>query len=307
MCTHIYVYIYACIYTLNSSRGSQQRQPHHRKQPHATSAPRASSLAAPGLSAAGTCHDGLEAALALGGVLPSGALVAQDLVVLGHEGLIGQGAEALGAAEAGVVPVAVLVVHLLGTKQGAGRRERGVPSRRHGPSHQSPSGRAGAPSRSTLSPARPRGRYLGVGADGLAALHARVGAELVEALEAAVVAVLLHVLLSLQVVPAVVAVEFLSHGAHLVAGGTCGGRAGGTNDQREGWSVARGALGRPPRDPGDRRFTVTPATKAPRGESLGPRERESCWAVPTQCCLTEDTGGGGQGFWRARGPKWWGE
>ena len=129
MCTHIYVYIYACIYTLNSGRGSQQHQPHHRKQPHATSALRASSLAALGLSAAGTCHDRLEAALALGGVLPSGALVAQDLVVLGHEGLIGQGAEALGAAEAGVVPVAVLVVHLLGTKQGAGRRERGLPSR----------------------------------------------------------------------------------------------------------------------------------------------------------------------------------
>lgn len=120
-----------------------------------------------------SCYDGLEAALALGVVLPSGALVAQDLVVLGHEGLTGQGLEALGAAEAGVVPVAVLVVHL-----------------------------------------------LGVGANGLAALHTRVGAELVEALEAAVVAVLLHVLLPLQVVPAVVAVELLSHGAYFIAGRT---------------------------------------------------------------------------------------
>ena len=63
-----------------------------------TSALRASSLAAPGLSVAGTCYNGLEAALALGVVLPSGALVAQDLVVLGHEGLTGQGLEALRAA-----------------------------------------------------------------------------------------------------------------------------------------------------------------------------------------------------------------
>lgn len=120
------------------------------------------------------CHDGLEAPLALGGILASGALVAQDLVVLGHKGLIGQGVKALGAAEAGVVPVAVLVVHL-----------------------------------------------LGVSADGFAALHAGVGAELVEALQAAVVAVLLHVLLSLQRVPAVVAVKLLGHGAYLVAGGAC--------------------------------------------------------------------------------------
>ena len=117
MCTHIFRYIYACIYTLNSSISSPRLQPHPRKQPLATSALRASSLAAPGLSVAGTCYNGLEAALALGVVLPSGALVAQDLVVLGHEGLTGQGLEALRAAEAGVVPVAVLVVHLLGTEQ----------------------------------------------------------------------------------------------------------------------------------------------------------------------------------------------
>ena len=117
MCTHIFRYIYACIYTLNSSISSPRLQPHPRKQPLATSALRASSLASPGLSVAGTCYNGLEAALALGVVLPSGALVAQDLVVLGHEGLTGQGLEALRAAEAGVVPVVVLVVHLLGTEQ----------------------------------------------------------------------------------------------------------------------------------------------------------------------------------------------
>lgn len=64
-----------------------------------------------------TCHDLLEAALALEGVLPCGALVAQDLVVLGHKGLTGQGVKALGTAEAGVMPVAILIVHLLETKQ----------------------------------------------------------------------------------------------------------------------------------------------------------------------------------------------
>lgn len=120
-----------------------------------------------------SCHNGLEAPFALGGVLPSGTLVAQYLVVLGHKGLAGQGVKALGTAEAGVVPVAVLVVHL-----------------------------------------------LGVCANGLAALHTGVGTELVKALQAAVVAILLHILLPLQRVPAVVAVEFLSHGAHLIAGGT---------------------------------------------------------------------------------------
>lgn len=78
----------------------------------------------------------------------------------------------------------------------------------------------------------PHGRYLGVSADGFAALHAGVGAELVEALQAAVVAVLLHVLLSLQRVPAVVAVKLLGHGAYLVAGGACGGQGGRTNEMR---------------------------------------------------------------------------
>lgn len=120
-----------------------------------------------------SCHNGLEAPFALGGVLPSGTLVAQDLALLGHEGLIGQGVKALGTTEAGVVPVAVLVGHL-----------------------------------------------LGVGTNGLAAFHTGVGAELVKTLQAAVVAILLHVLLPLQGVPAVVAIELLSHSAHLIAGGT---------------------------------------------------------------------------------------
>lgn len=66
--------------------------------------------------------------------------------------------------------------------------------------------------------------YLGVRTDGFAAFHTGVGAELVKALQAAVVAILLHVLLPLQGVPAVVAIKLLSHGAHLVPGGTYGGK-----------------------------------------------------------------------------------
>lgn len=120
-----------------------------------------------------SCHNRLEAPFALGGILTSGALVAQDLVVLGHKGLIGQRAMALVTVEASFVPVAVLIMQLLGIRT-----------------------------------------------DGLAALCTGVGAELVKAPQAAVVAVLLHVLLSLQGIPTVVTVEFLSHGAHLVAGGT---------------------------------------------------------------------------------------
>lgn len=69
------------------------------------------------VAGASTCHNGLEAPFAPGGVLPSGALVAQDLAILGHKGLTGQGVKALGAAEAGVVPVAILIMHLLDIKQ----------------------------------------------------------------------------------------------------------------------------------------------------------------------------------------------
>lgn len=73
--------------------------------------------------------------------------------------------------------------------------------------------------------------YLGVCTDGLAAFHTGVGAELVKALQAAVVAILFHVLLPLQGVPAVVAVKLLSHGAHLVPGGTYGDKQKKTNDE----------------------------------------------------------------------------
>lgn len=75
--------------------------------------------------------------------------------------------------------------------------------------------------------ARGDAHYLGVRTDGLAAFHTGVGTELVKAFQAAVVAILLYILLPLQGVPAVVAVKLLRHGAHLIAGGTCGGKQAG--------------------------------------------------------------------------------
>lgn len=63
------------------------------------------------------CHNRLEAALARVGTLQLGALVAQDLVVLGHKGLVTQGVKALGTAKAGIMPVAVLILHLLGVRR----------------------------------------------------------------------------------------------------------------------------------------------------------------------------------------------
>lgn len=110
-----------------------------------------------------SCNNGLEAALTPGCILSSSAVAAPNLVVLPqHEGLVDQGCVALEAAEAVVVPVAVLEMQL-----------------------------------------------LGVGPDGFLALSAGVGAELLEALDAAVPPLLLHVLLALQRVPAVVAVKAL--------------------------------------------------------------------------------------------------
>ena len=65
--------------------------------------------------------------------------------------------------------------------------------------------------------------HLGVGTDGLLALGAGVGAELVKALGADVLVILLHVLLPVQVVTAVVAVEALTHGGGEITLGTWGG------------------------------------------------------------------------------------
>jgi len=66
--------------------------------------------------------------------------------------------------------------------------------------------------------------HLGVSPDGTFALCTGVGAELVEALGAHVLLLLLHVLLPVQVVPAVVAVEAISHGGAEITFVTCGNK-----------------------------------------------------------------------------------
>lgn len=64
-----------------------------------------------------TCQYGFVAAMATWGILTGAAFPTQDAVILGAEGLLGQGFVALGAAEASLVPVPVLVVQLLMRKQ----------------------------------------------------------------------------------------------------------------------------------------------------------------------------------------------
>lgn len=65
------------------------------------------------LHLAGTWHDGPLAFLALGRVLVGIAVRAEQLLLLGCEGLIHQRAPALRAVEAGLVPVPVLVGQVL--------------------------------------------------------------------------------------------------------------------------------------------------------------------------------------------------
>ena len=60
-----------------------------------------------------TWHDGLLTLMALGGVLVGVAVGAQQLLVLGGEGLVHQGAAALEAVETLIVPVAFLVRQIL--------------------------------------------------------------------------------------------------------------------------------------------------------------------------------------------------
>lgn len=63
-------------------------------------------------------------------------------------------------------------------------------------------------------------QLLGIGPDGLPALGAGVGAELLKALDAAMAAFLLHILLSVQWGAAIMAIKAFGHGAHGVAAGT---------------------------------------------------------------------------------------
>lgn len=60
-----------------------------------------------------TWHDGFLALMALGGVLIGVALCAEELFILGGEGLVNQGALALETLEAFLVPMAVLVGQIL--------------------------------------------------------------------------------------------------------------------------------------------------------------------------------------------------
>lgn len=108
-----------------------------------------------------TCNDGLQTSLAAGRLLQGGAFAAPHFVVLlQHEGLVHQRCVALEAAEAGVMPIAVLEMQLLG-----------------------------------ISP------------NGFSALRTGVCTKLLKALDTAVAAFLLHILLPMQWVTAIVAVK----------------------------------------------------------------------------------------------------
>lgn len=64
-----------------------------------------------------TWHDGFLALVALGGVLIGVALSTEELLILGGEGLVHQGALALEALETVLMPVAVLVGQILQKQQ----------------------------------------------------------------------------------------------------------------------------------------------------------------------------------------------
>lgn len=74
-----------------------------------------------------TWHDHLVAGLAPVAILAGATLATHDLAVVpGAEGLVGQGLVALGAAEAVLMPVAVLMVQLLDRKEGRGSGVRHI-------------------------------------------------------------------------------------------------------------------------------------------------------------------------------------
>lgn len=83
--------------------------------------------------------------------------------------------------------------------------------------------------RSLIHPSLTLCFYLGVGANGASTLCTGVGTELVEALGAHVLLILLHVFLAVQVVAAVEAVGSISHGGGEIRPGTCGATSEGQN------------------------------------------------------------------------------
>lgn len=114
----------------------------------------------------GSWHDHLIATLAPVSILPGATLATHYLAIItSAERLTGQRLVALGTAETVLMPVAVLMVQL-----------------------------------------------LGVSTNGTSALCAGIGTELIEALGAHVLVILLHILLPVQIVTAVVAVEAVGHG-----------------------------------------------------------------------------------------------
>lgn len=134
-----------------------------------------------------TRHYGFLALVALGGIFIGVALGTEELLVLGGEGLVHQGALALEALEAVLVPVAVLVGQIL-------REEGGGGTSRPGPT--------GAVSTHS---------YPGVAADGLLAVLTGVGVQALVTLHTVGILLSQDILLPKQGLLAVVAVVTLSH------------------------------------------------------------------------------------------------
>lgn len=83
--------------------------------------------------------------------------------------------------------------------------------------------------RSLIHPSLTLCVHLGVGANGASTLCTGVGTELVEALGAHMLLILLHVFLAVQVVAAVEAVGSIGHGGGEIRPGTCGATSEGQN------------------------------------------------------------------------------
>lgn len=137
-----------------------------------------------------TWHYGFLALVALGGILVGVALSTEELVILGGEGLVHQGAFALEAFETVLMPVAVLVGQILQ----AHRRDT---------SRLIPPGSLQHVQRCTT--------YPGITANGLLAVLTGVGVQALVTLHTVGILLSQNVLLSKQGFLAIVAVITLSH------------------------------------------------------------------------------------------------
>lgn len=178
--------------------------------------------------------DSLLAVIALLGKLLVMARSTVDVISFGQEALRANGLLTLEAGEALLVPHLVLVLHILGTWHDhlvAALAAVSVLARAAFAAHDLPVV-AGAErlvrqgfvalgtAEAVLVPVAVFVvQLLSIGSNGASTLCAGVGTELVETFGAHMFVVLLHVLLAVQVVPAVVAVEAVRHGgAHVVPG-----------------------------------------------------------------------------------------